>query len=193
MAPPAQVRFCASKLLESPASIRNEIDLLAKVPMTYACARFDDAAFYAQRERRGLPLVISFEVPLADVVIDGKDFLYTVFQLWDREGKSHLARVRMSLASLFGTAILPWFDRASREKDTISRIGLCDLATHDLAVIEAHHGNEIGILGRYGTRFRSAFAVPATIDPAAVLAVDEVDGSFDSPAAVVNLSDMLKP
>ncbi len=91
-------------------------------------------------------------------------------------------------------AILPWFDLAGRERDQHARIGLCDLATFDLAAVEAHYANTIGILGRYETRFCSAFALPATIDPASVVAVEDVPGatSFDRPTEVVNLRDIVK-
>jgi hypothetical protein len=43
----------------------------------YACARFQNAEFYARRER-GAPAVIAFEAKLEDVAIDGKDLRYTV-------------------------------------------------------------------------------------------------------------------
>jgi hypothetical protein len=192
MASPAQIRSRASELVEAPGSIREEIARLPQRPLTYACARYDDAAFYARRTD-GLPVVISFEVPLEEVAIDGKDFLYTVFQFWDREDKGHFKRVRTSLASLFGPAILPWFDLARRESDTMARIGLCDLATHDLAAVEAHYGNEIGIAGRHGTRFRSAFAVPATVDPATVVSVTDVGSSFDLPPSFLDIRELLSP
>jgi hypothetical protein len=72
--------------------------------------------------------VITLELALEEVIIDGKDFLYTVFQRWDCDGTSHRNRVRENLSTLFGPAMLGWFDRACREADTMARIGLCDLA-----------------------------------------------------------------
>jgi hypothetical protein len=134
------------------------------------------------------------EAPLEGVAIDGKDFFYTVFQLWDRGGDGHREDVRAKLAALFGPTILPWFDLAARERNQHARIGLCDLATFDLAAIEAHYSNAIRILGRSETRFCSAFALPATIDPASVVAVEGVPGatSFDRPTEVVDLRDIVK-
>ena len=65
----------------------------------------DDAARYAWRERnRGIPVVVSFETAIENAIIDGKDFLYAVFQLWDREGRTHLERVRATLSTLYGAA-----------------------------------------------------------------------------------------
>ncbi len=87
-----------------------------------------------------------------------------------------------------------WFDRACGERDQGARIGLCDLATFDLAAVTAHHANTIGILGRHGTGFRSAFALPDEIDPASILVVEDVAGpaAFDPPTEIVDLRDILK-
>ncbi len=60
---PAEVRRMAADLAKSPASARDAIDALPQSPLTYACSRFEDAAFYARRGQ-GLPVVISFEAPL---------------------------------------------------------------------------------------------------------------------------------
>ena len=141
--------------MQVPSSVRDEIDRLPQTPLTYACGDFEGAARYALRER-GKPFVITFEVALEEVIIDGKDFLYTVFQLWDREGTSHRERVRENLSALFGLATLAWFDRACRETDTMARIGLCDLAVHDLAAIERHYANRTDIAGRHDRLFRSS-------------------------------------
>lgn len=190
---PAEVRRIAADLAKSAASARKTIDGLPQTPLTYACARFDDAAFYARRAK-GRPVVISFEAPVEDVAIDGRDFLYTVFQLWDQSGDGYREDVRTSLAALFGPSILTWFDLAGRKSTQAARIGLCDLATFDLAAVVAHRANTICIQGRHGTRFRSAFAVLEQVDPASVLVVEEVaeSVSFDPPTEVVDLSDILR-
>jgi hypothetical protein len=54
MAAAAEVRRLAADLAKSPAGAREAINALPQAPLTYACARFDDAAFYARRERRKL-------------------------------------------------------------------------------------------------------------------------------------------
>jgi hypothetical protein len=136
---------------------------LPQTPLTYACGDLEGAARYALRER-GTPVVISFEITLEEVMIDNRDFLCTVFQLWDRGGTSHRDRVRENLSTLFGPAMLGWFDRACGETDTMARIGLCDLAVHDLAAIERHYANKTDITGRHNRVFRSSFALPANLD-----------------------------
>jgi hypothetical protein len=59
-----------------PGKVRDEIGRLPQAPLTYACGDFEGAARYALRER-GTPVVISFESPLEEAMIDGRDFLYT--------------------------------------------------------------------------------------------------------------------
>jgi hypothetical protein len=57
------------------------------MPLAYACGDRAGSAFYAKREH-GVPLIVEFEVPWESMRVDGRDFLYTVFTLWDRKGTS---------------------------------------------------------------------------------------------------------
>ena len=84
---------------------------------------------------------------------------------------------------MYEPAMVDWFDRAAAETEQGARIGLCDLAAHDLAAVSAHYVNEIAIAGRYGTLFHSAFDLPAKVDPADVLAVEGVVESFSHSAS----------
>lgn len=95
--------------------------------------------------------------------VDGRDFLYTVFTLWDRRDDSHLELVREALATLFGKAILKYFDQAKGVFN--ERIGHCDLAIHDMDVIRAHYSNPIAIEGRHDTRFNSSFQFLDKVSP----------------------------
>jgi hypothetical protein len=193
MASPALVRSRSSELARVPSKVRNEIGRLPQTPLTYACGDFEGAARYALRER-GVPVVITFEIALEEVMIDGKDFLYTVFQLWDRDGTSHRDRVRENLSTLFGPAMTGWFDRACRETDTMARIGLCDLAVHDLAAIDRHYANRTDIAGRHNRLFRSSFGLPASLDPAAILDMQEVVVPPPDPVHAIHFhADMITP
>jgi hypothetical protein len=192
MANPTEVRLRMSKLARVPNEIRDKISQLPQLPLTYSCGDFEGAARYALRGS-GIPFVITFEIALEDVIIDGKDFLYTVFQLWDRHGSSHRDRIRENLSSLFGPTMLGWFDLACRESDS-GRIGLCDLAVHDLAAIKHHHANRIDIAGRIDRVFHSSFALPATLGPAAILDIKEVGAPPPDPGCTIHFrDDMLKP
>jgi hypothetical protein len=193
MASPTHVRSCTAKLAQTPSKVRDWIGRLPQTRLTYACGDYEGAARYALRER-GIPVVLIFKIALEEVIIDGKDFLYTVFQLWDQKGTGHRDRVRENLSSLFGPAMVGWFDRACRETDTMARIGLCDLAVHDLAAIEQHYANTIDMAGRHDRVFRSSFALPANVDPTAILDIEEIEEPPPDPARTIHFhADMLTP
>jgi len=93
-------------------------------------------------------------LPLSDVIVDGRDFLYTVFQLGSD-------RARPAVERLFGSAILRYVDRAwaTDKHDQEQRISICHLAVQDDEVVRAHARNATVIGGRYDTEFCSAFMV----------------------------------
>lgn len=93
MASPMEVRSRLDDLVTNPLHVCATIDDLSQRPITHVCGDFDGAARYAL-SGTGIPMVISVEWNLEDIAIDGRDFLYTIFQLWDREGCSHRDRVR---------------------------------------------------------------------------------------------------
>src|SRR5262249_31694416 len=84
-------------------------------PRVGACADRTGAAYYALKHNRSAendtPLLITFEADLRDVIIDGRDFLYPLFQL----GKPD--RARSVAEQLFGPAILRYVDRAWSTED----------------------------------------------------------------------------
>ncbi|WP_442754279.1 hypothetical protein ACNHKD_14965 [Methylocystis sp. JAN1] len=187
---PNEVRRITPPLASTPETARRAIRELPQEPMTYACASFDDAARYALRNE-GLPAVIAVELPFEEVAIDGKDFLYTVFQLWDRSQRHHLPQVRETLNAVFGTATVRWFDLAASQADQSVRIGLCDLAVHDLSAIQAHHANPMPLSGRYNTLFRSAFDLPMKVDAAAILSVEDVTQPIVPPGNLIELRSLV--
>jgi hypothetical protein len=150
MADPALVRSLADKWRVAPGGIRKELEELENLPLSYACGDLLGGSFYAQRGW-GVPVVVEIEIPWETMRVDGRDFLFTVFTIWDRHGSSHRNRVRNTLATLFGPAILGYFDDANGDFDM--RIGLCDLAIHDIDVIRCHYANDIELQGRFCTRF----------------------------------------
>lgn len=138
-----------------------------------ACARERDALYYACSHNRNgedtASILITLEVDEADVVIDGRDFLATVFQF------GNPAASREVLRRLFGPAVLRYADRAWSTSDDNERIAVCDLARQDEDVIAAHAANELVIGGRYRTRFSSAFLVRAPIAVERIVSVERVD------------------
>ena len=106
--------------------------------------------------------------------MDGRDFLYTIFQLGDPQ------LARPIIERIFGIAILRYIDRAW-SSDGRERIALCDLAVQDDAVVLAHAGNKTVIGGRYGTRFRSAFCVRTPVATDRIVDVRPVEVGANLP------------
>jgi len=122
-------------------------------PAVCACGEYWGAAYYAWCHNRSgendTPIIVEFEADKNSVAVDGKDFLYTAFQLGDPE------RARSILKRGFGPAVLSYADRAWSSEKQSYRIALCDLAIHDLDVVNAHHANDLVFAGRYRTVFRN--------------------------------------
>jgi hypothetical protein len=134
------------------------------------------------------PLVIAFRASLDDIYVDGRDFLVTAFQLFDRGSRQYLDSQRDVLAKLFGPAVLPYFDKSSATEDMQVRIALGNIACFDRAVIEHHYSNRLVIAGRYGTFFRSAFFVKAPVASGRISGVD-THATFLPPANSYSLQD----
>jgi hypothetical protein len=75
-----------------------------------ACGEEQGALYYACSHNRtaanDTPILIVFEAHFSEAVVDGRDFLYTVFQLGDPK------RSRPIIKRIFGSAILRYADRA---------------------------------------------------------------------------------
>jgi hypothetical protein len=131
-----------------------------------ACGTQDGAVYYAIEHNRStgtVPLVVKFTASLSDVCVDGRDFLYTAFQLWDRHGRGGLERQVKVIEQLFGEAALRYFEAATTTHDQQRRVALCSLACFDARVVLAHYENRRIIGGRHKTRFASAFEVRCPI------------------------------
>jgi hypothetical protein len=153
------------------------------------CAEEQDALYYACRHNKSAkndtPILISFDAEASDAVVDGRDFLYTAFQLSDA------TRARAVLERMFGPAILRYADRAWGV-DGDQRIALCDLAVQDDAVVRAHAANKTVIAGRFGTQFRSAFLVQTPVPAARIADVRVVEDSYELPEPEVILASLIQ-
>lgn len=121
-----------------------------------------------------VPLVIKIKVDLTSkyVYVDGRDFLYPVFQGWDQRNLARQYGIQAAymkvievIKQIYGEKIEKYFKKASQVKDQSYRIAMCDLATHDLDIVRAYADNELVIEGRYNVIFKSAFFVEAPITP----------------------------
>jgi hypothetical protein len=142
---------------------------VAALPAVCGCGDEDGAAYYAWWHNRGeindTPVMVEFEAGQGDVAVDGKDCLYTVFQMGDPE------RARDFLQTAFGTRALRYAEKAWASDDQGVRIALCDLAIHDPEIVEAHRANAIVIGGRHNTIFRSAFTVTLPVPAGQIVRV----------------------
>ncbi|MEM2146727.1 MAG: hypothetical protein QW279_15295, partial [Candidatus Jordarchaeaceae archaeon] len=131
------------------------------------------------REGRA-PLIIKAKIDVSTkyAYVDGRDFLYPVFQGWDQRnlakqyginGASKI--VEKTLRQIYGAKIVKYFQKVTESEEQKYRIAMCDLATHDLDILSQHVNNRIVIEGRYGVIFRSAFFVAAPIKPDEIVEV----------------------
>ena len=155
-----------------------------------ACADKFGASYYAtkhnQTEEQNVPILISFSAKVRDVIIDGRDFLYTVFQLGDPP------RARPIAEKIYGAKILPYLERAWATEHQRQRIAMCDLATQDDAIIKAHARNNTMIGGRHNTRFRTAFMVQTPVRAEAIISVWPIEGDVTIPDPEITLAEIVK-
>jgi hypothetical protein len=158
---------------------------------SWACACADKlgATYYATQKNLtktdDAPILISFDADLRDVIIDGRDILYTLFQFGDPR------RARPIAEKIYGPKILQYVDRAWATEDQGQRIALCDLATQDDTVINAHAKNIEVIGGRHNTRFRTAFMVQIPVSAERIVGADLIDTNAIIPDAEITL-DMIR-
>ncbi|MDC0066866.1 hypothetical protein OAK16_04635 [Verrucomicrobia bacterium] len=133
---------------------------------------------YNRRANLTSPLLISFKAPVEDLQIDGRDFLYSVFQ------RSSTLKDIEQLEELFGPKVRLYFDLAAStpQENQDRKIALCDLAIQDKQVIRDHKKNKTTINGRYGVIFKSAFLVRAPIPAQRIVSVDRPKGEIFQPA-----------
>lgn len=146
-------------------------------PVTCACGDEIGASYYALQHNKHEGLeevsyVIRFRAPLWAVYLDGRDFLYTCFQLWDRETRGRVELQKQLISKIFGMRIARYFEKATTTSNHGYRLALCDLACQDPLVVKHHATNRLVIGGRFGTCFSSAFFVRTPIGPESIVAVE---------------------
>ena len=154
-----------------------------------ACGEEIGAAYYAWRHNRSgdndTPVMVEFDVDERSIALDGRDFLYTVFQFGDP------SRARSILEGSFGHAVLRYAEKAWKSDHQSTRIALCDLAIHDPEVVKAHHSNTVVLGGRYRTVFTSAFLVKLPVEASAIIRVWSPIKPPDFPPVEVSMTELL--
>jgi hypothetical protein len=111
-----------------------------------------------------IPIVIKVEgIDINDTAIDGRDFLYTVFNFIDRNDIEKTKRQKAELSKVYGEQIGLYVDKIMKHHNS-DKYAVCDLAITDNNIIEFHLKNNILIKGRYNTNFKSAFLIKTPID-----------------------------
>ena len=131
-----------------------------------ACGDEDGAKYYAISHNRlanhPCPLVVEFEAPADSILIDGRDFPYTIFQRGYSEARAD------AIYRALGPAALSYAQQALSLEDQKYRVAFCHLTCQDPDVILYHYGNSLVIAGHYRTIFRSAFFVKCPVSAANV-------------------------
>ena len=185
------------KNLVSKASLNTNETRKKEVETICACGDKASALYYAcihnRTETNDVPILIEFEAPIQDIWIDGRDFLYTVVQLWDRrtEKLQRKMKVQKVLIEVFGENISKYLERAFETNDVDRRIALVDLMINDQKVIEDHFNNKTWIHGRHETFFKSAFSVRSPIRPSQVNNVQIASDQFIKPDVFFDFRDLV--
>lgn len=160
-------------------------------PATYACGTPDSAARYAwyscRESHDRTPLIIEFDAKITDLRVDGKDFLYTVFQGGCPDRASDMIR------RVFGEKVLTYAQRAWNTDCTDRKVAYCDLATMDSDVIKAHYANSELIGGRGSTIFRNAFLVALPVLPENIVNVVQLTSKESPQVPSIRLGDCIGP
>ena len=143
------------------------------------------ACWHNRSAEKDIPILITSQAEPVHAIVDGRDFLFTLFQLGDP------AEARPVAERLFGPGIVRYLDRAWATDSQEQRIALCHLAVQDDAVVEAHAANQTVIAGRVGTIFRNAFLVRLPMAPERIIDVRTIAADTVIPHAEVALPDIL--
>ncbi|MCA2253866.1 hypothetical protein JF710_11865 [Mycobacterium intracellulare] len=183
--------FSAEELFRDPLSYY--IDR-ATFPVLGACGDEGGATYYACRHHRTKeatePLVVVFDAPVEDCLVDCRDLLCTVFQRWDSMGGNSKSDVLAALRQIFGASIARYFEAAAATTEHEIRIGLCNGASYDREVVLGHYSNDVCWQGRHQVRCRSAFAVRGPVPPMRIVDVRKADES-QIPTPTITLDDLL--
>ncbi|HFL1971302.1 TPA: hypothetical protein ACG3C3_000629 [Stenotrophomonas maltophilia] len=153
---------------------------------------WDGAAYYAckhnqsAREGRKTPIVVTITTSIDQMYVDCRDFLMPAFQYFDRQSDSKIAIQLDVLESIFGVAVVKYFERCCNTNDQQERIRLGNMAAFDRDVVRHHLKNQVSLEGRYGATFSSAFFVSV---PHIDVVDAEVPAPWLPPASLYSIND----
>jgi hypothetical protein len=170
---PDAVRTNRERILTRTGSMRKAFGDLPVHPITYASADLRTAAFYASRNRSGIPMVISFEVPWDEVAVDGNDFPYRAFGHFHKIERKSQLEVHSAISHAYGPSMVDLL--MDDRQDPYDRLILCEVALRDMDSIRHHAGSDLIIWANMNVSFQSAFTVPAVIEPEQIVDIRRMD------------------
>lgn len=157
-----------------------------------ACGGETGAAWYALHHNGhdddSSPLLITFSAEIDNVYIDGRDFLYSLFQ-GGRSSEREDALLRIFGRSAHAYAERAWNAPSNQES---YRIAMCDLACQDPRVVLDHYSNSALVEGRFNTRFESAFLIRCPIAASRIESVIQPEDRYNF-TPTLRLYDLRRP
>lgn len=138
-----------------------------------------------------VPLLITVELELKDIAVDGRDFLYTVFGFIDSKDLSKTKRQTEKLKVLFGSKIEYYLEKVIKHPES-EKCAICDLAIVDNDIIIEHAKNQKIIGGRYNTTFRSAFFGKVPLLSSQIISVEKLSNNSIINHPEITLNDILE-
>lgn len=138
-----------------------------------------------------VPLLITVDVELENIAIDGRDFLYTVFGFIDPRDLAKTKRQTKKLKKLFGNKIEYYVEKIIKHPNS-DKFAICDLAIVDNEIILDHSKNEIIIEGRHGTTFRSAFFGKIPIQSNQIISIQKLPNLYSKRNPEITLHNILE-
>lgn len=162
----------------------------------YTCfADIIGAKYYATKHNitktQTVPILITLELDIENICIDGRDFLSKVFSLIDFKDTEKTLRQTEKLKFLFGNKIEKYVDKGLKHPKS-EKMAIYDLTLCDEDIIMDHSKNSEIIGGLYNTTFKSSFFGKIPIAPETILSVEKFNGNFHTPRPTVTLEEFKK-
>ena len=153
------------------------------------------AEYYASQHNlskdKNTPLLITLDLDIENIAIDGRDFLYTVFGSIDPKDIQKTKRQTEKLKTIFGVKIEKYIEKIIEHPNS-DKFAICDLVICDDEIIIEHSRNTEIIGGRYGTIFKSAFFGKTPIPPEKIEIVEIIKENIAIPAPTITLNNILE-
>ena len=153
------------------------------------------AEYYATRHNvskdKKISLLITLDLDIENIAIDGRDFLYTVFGFIDPKNIEKTKRQTEKLKSIFGIKIEKYVEKIIEHPNS-DKFAICDLVICDDEIIIDHSRNTEIIGGRYGTVFKSAFFGKTPISPEKIQNVEILKEYIQIMNPTITLNDILE-